>query len=101
MRPSPQLTALFAVLAAEATAPEHPAHDYFVQRTAAVFERLHAAFVEASDAGELVAGTEPASAAYRLMALMDGLQVLWLYSPSVDMAAEVRTFLAGVLRSPL
>ncbi|GAB3454751.1 TetR/AcrR family transcriptional regulator [Kineococcus endophyticus] len=75
---------LFCVLSAEATSPEHPAHAFFDERYRRVVAALTTAF---ADCGH----PAPGSAARRLVAVMDGLQVQWLLHPDdVDMVAEVR-----------
>ncbi|WP_328295419.1 TetR/AcrR family transcriptional regulator [Kineococcus sp. NBC_00420] len=74
---------LFTVLAAESASPEHPAHEFFDQRYRSVVATLTDAFADC-------AHPAPASAARRLVAVMDGLQVQWLLHPDdVDMVAEV------------
>lgn len=85
----PHLVALYAVLSAEASAPDHPAHDYFVQRyarTVAGFERV---LVRAASAGVLVEGTDVAAEARALVALMDGLQIQWLLDPDPRLMGDV------------
>ena len=79
---------LFAVLSAEATAADHPAHAFFAERSARLVQQLGAAFAEHGHPA-------PRSAARRLVALVDGLQVQWLLDPAgVDMAAETEEHLA-------
>lgn len=76
---------LFSVLSAEATSPAHPAHAFFEARYRQIVATLADAFADC-------AHPAPASAARRLVAVMDGLQVQWLLQPAeVDMAAEVQT----------
>ncbi|WP_433047260.1 TetR/AcrR family transcriptional regulator [Dactylosporangium sp. CS-033363] len=60
----PEIVRLFAVLAAESLAPEHPAHDYFAERQ----RKVLGAFADLA---------EPALAR-QIMATMDGLQLQWL-----------------------
>lgn len=97
-RETPQLVELFATLSAEATSPEHPAHDYFSRRYRTVIDYMRGGFERAAEDGHLRSGVDPASAARTLVALMDGLQVQWLYDrDSVDMAAEVRRYVASLL----
>jgi AcrR family transcriptional regulator len=67
----PEIVRLFAVLAAESLAPEHPAHDYFADRQRTVL----AAFAQ------LAEPPEPALAR-QIMATMDGLQLQWLRDPA-------------------
>ncbi|WP_083362301.1 TetR/AcrR family transcriptional regulator [Microterricola viridarii] len=98
----PELIRLFAVLSAEATAPQHPAHDYFVGRYQGTRRGGRDAFRRAQQAGVLAAGADPERLAIELIALMDGLQVQWLLEPErVDMAATIRGWLDGVLTAPL
>jgi len=97
-RKTPELVELYATLSAEATSADHPVHDYFAQRYAWVVDFTREAFEDVEAAGELRPGVEPASAARSIVALMDGLQIQWLYDrESVDMAAEVRRYVASLL----
>jgi AcrR family transcriptional regulator len=87
---------LFTVLSAEATAADHPAHDYFVNRYRGLVRLLEDAYTEALRAGDLRPEVDPARAARELVALMDGLQIQWLLDDtSVDMAATVEAHLQG------
>ncbi|MEB0000549.1 TetR/AcrR family transcriptional regulator [Cryobacterium sp. RTS3] len=91
---APGLVELHCVLSAEATAPEHPAHQYFVDRYTWVVSLMFEAFSNAQAAGQLREGVDPRSAARSLIALSDGLQVQWLLAPdTLDMAEELRSFL--------
>jgi AcrR family transcriptional regulator len=79
---------LFSVLSAEATSPDHPAHAFFDARYRTIVTMLTEAF---ADCGH----PAPGSAARRLVAVMDGLQVQWLLHPEhVDMAADVQAQIA-------
>ena len=85
-------------LSAEATSLEHPVHDYFVRRYHVVLEMVAAAFEHAAARGQLQPGVDCRSAARTLVALMDGLQGLWLLDRgSVDMAEELRRYLRPLL----
>jgi len=91
---------LFTVLSAEATAADHPAHAYFVDRYSRIVRELEGAYHEARDAGDLRPGIEPARAARDLVALMDGLQIQWLLGdPALDMPAAVEEHLNSQLLS--
>ncbi|MFJ9561114.1 TetR/AcrR family transcriptional regulator [Streptomyces fuscichromogenes] len=97
-RKSPALTELYAVLSAEATSRDHPVHDYFEQRYARVTASVQKAFQEIADAGQLRAGVDPSDAARWMLALVDGLQIQWLYDrDAVDMAGSVRRYLRTLL----
>lgn len=91
---TPRLTELHTVLSAEATAPEHPAHDYFVKRYSNEREAGTRYFQQLIDQGLLGSAVEPGSLASLLIAVADGLQLQWLLDKdSVDMKAELRRFL--------
>lgn len=98
---TPGLVALFTVLSAEATAPDHPAHAYFTGRYAWVGEVVSEAFQVAQERGELREGVDPRSATRTLVALVDGLQVQWLFDPSIDMSTDVRNYVQGLLTTDL
>lgn len=96
-RATPELAELYATLSAEATSPDHPVHTYFVQRYAWVVGYTRDALQRAEEAGELRAGVDCSSAARTVVALMDGLQIQWLYDRgAVDMAAEVRRYVQSL-----
>ena len=85
---------LFTVLSAEATAPDHPAHAWFVERYRRILTELEEAYATA----DLRPGVRPATAARQLVALMDGLQIQWLLGdPPVDMAAALAAHLTTQL----
>jgi AcrR family transcriptional regulator len=82
---------LFAVVSAEATAADHPAHDYFVDRYEQSVEAIAVSYREAAEDGQLREGVDPQTAARQLIAVMDGMQVQWLLSDGrIDMLAPVR-----------
>ncbi|MFI5910723.1 TetR/AcrR family transcriptional regulator [Dactylosporangium sp. NPDC051541] len=88
----PEIVRLFAVLAAESLAPEHPAHDYFAARQRDVLAAL-------TERARLVSD-RPGALARQIMATMDGLQLQWLRDPATDLvamwaAAEESLFGAG------
>ncbi|MET3426343.1 AcrR family transcriptional regulator [Actinoplanes tereljensis] len=89
---------LFTVLSAEATAADHPAHAYFVNRYRTLVRDLETAYTEACADGDLRPEVEPALAARELVALMDGLQIQWLLDDtSVDMDAAIGAHLSTQL----
>ncbi|RZS87384.1 TetR family transcriptional regulator [Motilibacter rhizosphaerae] len=80
----PEIVRLYTVLDAEALAPEHPAHAYFVERDRQARETF-------ADwlAGEV---PDPDAAAVQVLAAMDGLQLQWLRAPEeFDLRAAWRT----------
>jgi AcrR family transcriptional regulator len=95
---TPELVELHVALSAEATAPEHPIHKYFVQRYVFVGAAVRRAFEVTAARGELRPGVDCAGAARSLLALMDGLQLQWLLDrDAVDMAADVRRYVQSLL----
>lgn len=98
----PGIIELYAMLSAEATHPDHPAHEYFVRRYERIRLGTQRALERAKDAGFLVEGTDIAETAIELTALMDGLQVQWLLAPAtVNMPAQIHKRIQQVLTVPL
>lgn len=96
------LVELFANLSVEATAPDHPAHDYFVERYAALKATVTRAFADLEREGALRPGVVPAVAAAQVVAMMDGLQVQWLLDAGgVDMAVALGALVDALLVEPL
>ncbi len=90
----PGLTELYCILSAEATDPEHAAHEYFRGRYTRLVGQLQAGLEQMAAAGELREGVDPLLEAQRITALMDGLQVQWLLDrESMDMAEQLRDYL--------
>jgi AcrR family transcriptional regulator len=92
----PGVVELYCVLSAEATAPDHPAHEYFIGRYEYTRANLRAAFETLEKRGALAAGVTPHRAAVATIAMMDGLQVQWLLDrDAIDMADELKRFLSA------
>ena len=85
----PGLVQLYARLSVDAADPQHPAHDFFVERG----EALRGVFAEAvarrQQAGEITDRIAPETLARIFQAVADGLQVQFMLEPDVDMAATV------------
>ncbi|MBO0868082.1 MAG: helix-turn-helix transcriptional regulator [Micromonosporaceae bacterium] len=98
----PGIVELFTVLSAEATAADHPAHEYFVRRYQSTVHTIEKAYGRIRADGALRPGIEPGAASRQLVALMDGLQIQWLLSRRrLDMAAVLRAHLQAQLTVPL
>lgn len=96
------LVELFANLSVEATAPDHPAHEYFVERYAGLKGTVTRAFVDLDRSSALRPGVTPHIAAAQVVAVMDGLQIQWLLDPDgVDMVAALEALVNGLLVEPL
>jgi AcrR family transcriptional regulator len=98
----PGIVDLYSRLAAEAVAPDHPAHDYFEQHYLVARRFAADAFHVLAGRGELREGVDPDVAALNFVALMDGLQVQWLSNrDKVDLVDSLRAYLRGLLTVPL
>ncbi|CAH0226244.1 TetR/AcrR family transcriptional regulator [Microbacterium sp. Bi128] len=95
----PGVVELYCAVSAEATAPDHPAHDYFRRRYEEVRTSVGRAFERIAAAGRLASGVNPGRAAVSTIALMDGLQVQWLLDPtSTDMAEALAEYFRAMVR---
>lgn len=92
----PGLVQLFVEFAAEASLGKHPAHEFFVERTAGVRQLIAGCVVAAQEAGEFGPYADPDAVAQILIAVSDGLQQLWLLDRSVDMVGQIRRVWAGL-----
>ncbi|MFH8251419.1 TetR/AcrR family transcriptional regulator [Microbacterium sp. B2969] len=89
----PGVVELYCTLSAEATSPDHPAHEYFIRRYDYTRSSIANAFRRLGEAGRLSVDVDPVRAAISTIALMDGLQVQWLLDRDVvDMAQELADF---------
>jgi AcrR family transcriptional regulator len=84
---------LFTTLSAESTDPEHPAHEHFVNRYAAVRQLMTDRLASGSAVGRVPSTIDPETAARITMAVMDGLQIQWLLDPSMEMDAAFNDFI--------
>ncbi|MGO4455314.1 TetR family transcriptional regulator [Arthrobacter sp. RAF14] len=90
-RRSRGLLELFTTIAAEASSPSHPAHDFIQHRYSRNLATLSGHLREAIDAGE--AAPMPESQIMNevrlLTAVMDGIGLQWLLDPSTDIEGAV------------
>ena len=93
---------VYARLAAEAVAADHPAHDYFERHYRTARRYAVDSFTVLAARNELRAGVDPQLAGLSLVALMDGLQVQWLSNAgAVDLVGALRSYLQALLTEPL
>jgi AcrR family transcriptional regulator len=85
----PGLVHLFARLSVDAADPEHPAHQFFLARGAALRGFFGDAIAAKQASGEITARVDPDTLARLFQAVADGMQVQWMLQPDVDMAAAV------------
>ncbi|WP_221326791.1 TetR/AcrR family transcriptional regulator [Actinoplanes sp. L3-i22] len=84
---------LDATLQAEGIADDHPVHE-FVRRREQVFHQDLRRLLEIErDGGRLRAGLDPGVVAWQLVALIEGLQVQWLYDEGVDVSGHLSAFM--------
>jgi AcrR family transcriptional regulator len=84
----PGLVQLFNLLVAESISPDHPAHEFFIERYQRGREHWVQVITQAQQAGEVRSDISPAIVAALIFAMMDGLQVQWLLEPeNIDMSA--------------
>jgi hypothetical protein len=72
-------------MSAEATDPDHPAHQFFVDRYVRILGLLRSAFTLARLDGDVSEELDPDAAARQLVAFLDGIQLQWLVTPVFDM----------------
>jgi AcrR family transcriptional regulator len=97
----PGVIALYSVLSAEAVTDDHPGREYFLGRYDTLRSEYEAEFAALRDQGRLRDGVDPALAAATVIALWEGIQLQWLYTPDlIDAAATLRAYLDLVLLSP-
>jgi AcrR family transcriptional regulator len=77
----PGLVQLFTVLVAESIDEKHPGHDFFKQRYQNLREQSTAVLREAQAQGQIRKDIPAEDLVVMLLAMMDGLQVQWLYEP--------------------
>lgn len=93
------LSQLFTVLVAENLLPEHPAHDFFVQRYRDLRQGIYEALRAGQRRGEILKKADLRDASLRLMAGMDGLQTQWLLDPeAMDLVESYRALGASMRR---
>ncbi|MEQ0558228.1 TetR/AcrR family transcriptional regulator [Amycolatopsis sp. NEAU-NG30] len=85
----PELMRLWAELAVAASRPDHPAHAYFVERYERARARIAGSVSDLAGTGPLDAET----ATTLLHALLNGLQVVWLLDPSLDIVTPIERFM--------
>jgi AcrR family transcriptional regulator len=86
----PGLVRLYAQLSVEAVDADHPAHAYFVERSAR-FRNAFADLIRAEqEAGRTDPELDPVLAGGLFLAAADGLQTQWLLDPTIDMVAHLR-----------
>jgi AcrR family transcriptional regulator len=90
----PGLVQLFTVLVAESIDEQHPGHDFFQQRYQHLREQTVSFLREAQRRGEIRKDIPAEDLVILLFAMMDGLQIQWLYEPEkIGMAQLFKRFI--------
>lgn len=93
----PELLRLFAILSAESSAPDHPAHEWFIDRYKRKSASLAAAFVYDQAMGRVDRQRDPFTLGRLLIGVWDGVQLQWLIDPAADMDTAMRAFFTWAL----
>ncbi|MFJ2620328.1 TetR/AcrR family transcriptional regulator [Glutamicibacter sp. NPDC087344] len=83
------LVRLYTQLSAEATDADHPAHTYFAERYELLRDSLTVEIQAGQESGELRDDIPAANLAMLTISVMDGIQVQWLYDPSISMVDQL------------
>jgi AcrR family transcriptional regulator len=90
----PGLVQLFTVLVAESIDEQHPGHDFFRRRYQDLRHRMVDVLRQAQAHAEIRYDIPAEDLVVLLFAMMDGLQIQWLYEPEmIDMARLFEQFL--------
>ncbi len=96
----PGLVQLFTVLVTESIDQNHPGHEFFLQRYQNIRQQSLEPVRQAQEKGEIRADLPPEDLLMLTFAIMDGLQIQWLYEPDrVDMARLFEQFMR-LVREP-
>ncbi|WP_210506274.1 TetR/AcrR family transcriptional regulator [Naasia sp. SYSU D00057] len=86
---------LYITMAAEATSPKHPAHEFMTDRYRRTLETMRGVFRDAVEQGAFAPMSEDeiAREAEWLLATMDGLEIQFLLDPTFDLERSFGHFL--------
>lgn len=93
----PEMLRLLALVAAESSAPDHPAHQWFRDRYERVVAGVASAIRRDHDKGRISNSRDHHEISQSLVALWDGLQLQWLIDPRRDLAARMTAALEDLL----
>lgn len=93
---TPGAVRLYVTVSAEATDPDHPAHEFFVERYKKTVDVIASQLVLARMDGKLSPDLDPRMAAEEMIAFLDGIQLQWLLNPAFDMLAAYDRYVANL-----
>ena len=85
----PGVVELFSRLAVEASDTAHPAHEYYLERSALIRQLFTETVRREQAAGRITDRVDAEVVGRLFQAASDGMQLQWLLDPDVDMAATV------------
>lgn len=92
-------TQMYAVLSAEGVTEAHPARQWFLERYQRLRLLISTALIDAMADGDIATDFDVDQTAAAIIAVMDGLQIQWLYEPdSVDMAEITCLVITALVR---
>lgn len=96
----PGLVQLFVVLVSESIEEDHPGHEFFLKR----YQSIRARYIPLIEAGqvrgEIRKDITAEEAAILIFAMMDGLQIQWLYEPKTIHMAHLFDQFVKLLKPP-
>jgi AcrR family transcriptional regulator len=96
---TPELIRAYTILSGESVSASHPAHDWFTAHFAFVRSQIAEVLRTGAANGKLRADIDADAVSLQLVALMEGLQILWLHHPdSVNLRAVVTDAVARLRR---
>jgi AcrR family transcriptional regulator len=96
----PGVTELFLTLGAESGSVDHPGHEYMVWRYRRLRNVVEDVFDALREQGLLRAQVDSPRIARYVIALLDGLQLQWLYARAdIDVRADLAAYFAQVLNA--
>jgi AcrR family transcriptional regulator len=93
-------TQMYAVLSAEAVTDAHPARQWFLDRYTELRSLIVVSLQDAISDGDIAADIDPETSASAIIAVMDGIQIQWLYDPDAVDMAEVTARVVNALVHP-
>jgi AcrR family transcriptional regulator len=96
----PEMLRLLALMAAESSAPDHPAHEWFRRRYDETIGRLTIGLHRDQNEGRVSNTRDPHGLAESVVALWDGLQLQWLIDPNRDIVTAMTAALNDLLGPP-
>nr|WP_296251633.1 TetR/AcrR family transcriptional regulator [uncultured Stenotrophomonas sp.] len=90
----PGVIRAFSLLNAESLGEDHPAQEWFHQRSGLMLQYIAHSLRHGQESGEINTAIDPDQIAAELIAMMDGLQLLWLRHPDkVELGSYFESYL--------